>query len=79
MGILTNNAYIRSNRTPVCILITGRAMEASRTKCSYLSVCVLMVFIITRVVVLLNKAKIFLPLPLQRAFSPLCIGWQVPL
>lgn len=32
--------------------------------CIYLSVCVLMVFIIAGVVVLLNEAEIFLSLPL---------------
>lgn len=32
--------------------------------CIYLSVCVLMVFIIAGVIVLLNEAKIFLSLPL---------------
>ena len=45
----------------------------------YLSVCVLVVFVIAGVVVLLDEAEIFLPLPLQDAVSPLCVGWQVTL
>lgn len=45
----------------------------------YLSVCVLMVFVIAGVIVLLDKAKVFLSLSLQDAVSPLCISWEVTL
>lgn len=45
----------------------------------YLSVCVLMVFVVARVVVLLDEAEVFLSLPLQDAVSPLCIGREVTL
>lgn len=43
--------------------------------CIYLSVCVLMVFVIAGVIVLLDEAKIFLSLPLQDAVSPFRISW----
>lgn len=46
---------------------------------SYLSVGVLMVFVIAGVVVLLNEAKVLLPFPLQRALPPLGVGWEVAL
>lgn len=45
----------------------------------YLSVRVLMVLVIAGVVILLDEAKIFLPLPLQDALSPLCVSWEVTL
>lgn len=45
----------------------------------YLSVRVLMVLVVAGVVILLDEAKIFLPLPLQDALSPLCISWEVTL
>lgn len=44
-----------------------------------LSVCVLMVFVVTGVIVLFNEAKVLLSFPLQNTFPPLCIGWQVTL
>lgn len=52
---------------------TGRGFHA------YLSVRVLMVLVIAGVVVLLDEAKILLPLPLQDVLSPLSVGWQVTL
>lgn len=45
----------------------------------YLSVRVLMVLIVAGVVILLDEAKVFLPLPLQDALSPLGISWEVTL
>lgn len=45
----------------------------------YLSVRVLMVFVIAGVIVLLDKAKVFLSLSLQDTVSPLCISWEVTL
>lgn len=45
----------------------------------YLSVRVLMVLIVAGVVILLDEAKVFLPLPLQDALSPLRISWEVTL
>lgn len=45
----------------------------------YLSVRVLMVLVVAGVVILLDEAKVFLPLPLQDALSPLCISWEVTL
>lgn len=45
----------------------------------YLSVRVLMVFVVAGVVVLLDEAEVFLSLPLQDTVSPLCIGGEVTL
>lgn len=45
----------------------------------YLSVGVLMVLVVAGVVILLDEAKIFLPLPLQDTLSSLCISWEVTL
>lgn len=36
-------------------------------------------FLISRVIILLNEAKIFLPLPLQSRLPPLGVGWEVAL
>lgn len=45
----------------------------------YLSVRVLMVLVVAGVVILLDEAKVFLPLPLQDALSPLRIRREVTL
>lgn len=45
----------------------------------YLSVRVLMVLVVAGVVILLDEAKVFLPLPPQDALSPLRISWEVTL
>lgn len=36
-------------------------------------------FLISRIVILLNEAKIFLPLPLQGQLPPLGVGWEIAL
>lgn len=36
-------------------------------------------FLISRVVILLNEAKIFLPLPLQSQLPPLGVCWEIAL
>lgn len=45
----------------------------------YLSVSVLVVLIIAGVIVLLDEAKVLLPLPLQHAVSPLRVGGEITL
>lgn len=46
---------------------------------AYLSVRVLVVFVVAGVVVLLDEAEIFLSFPLQDAFPPLRVGGKVTL
>lgn len=36
-------------------------------------------FLISRVIILLNEAKILLPLPLQGRLPPLGVGWEIAL
>lgn len=36
-------------------------------------------FLISRVIILLNEAKIFLPFPLQGQLPPLGVGWEIAL
>lgn len=45
----------------------------------YLSVRVLMVFVIAGVVVLLDEAEVLLSLPLKDAVSSFCVSWEVTL
>lgn len=47
--------------------------------CIYLSVRVLMVFVIAGVVVLLDEAEVLLSLPLKDAVSSFCVSWEVTL
>lgn len=45
----------------------------------HLSVGVLMVLFIPRVIILLNEAKVLLPLPLQGQLPPLGVRWEIAL
>lgn len=56
-----------------------QSKRAPRRARLYLSVRVLMVLVVAGVVILLDEAKVFLPLPLQDALSPLRISREVTL
>lgn len=53
--------------------------EAGRVRGQYLSVGVLVVLVVAGVVILLDEAEVFLPLPLERALSPLRVRREVAL
>ena len=46
---------------------------------TYLSVGILVMFLISRVIILFNEAKILLPLPLQGQLPPLSVCWEITL
>lgn len=54
-------------------------MQQQASAHMYLSVRVLMVLVVAGVVILLDEAKIFLPLPLQDTLPSLCVSWEVTL
>lgn len=53
--------------------------KAHKQTCVYLSVRVLVVLVVAGVVILLDEAKVLLPLPLQDALSPLSVSWEIAL
>ena len=68
-----------NRRDCVCVSVCTCVCVSRWCVCVYLSVRVLVVFVVAGVVVLLYEAKILLSLPLQGAAPPLCVSREVAL